>query len=118
MTASIENVYELSPMQQGILLHTLAAPHSGMYFEQFAWTVRGRLDIDALRGAWQQMIERHAMLRTSYSWEDLDKPLQIVHRSVALPITIEDWRDRSAAEQESAFQAFLAADRERGFSLG
>ena len=117
MTANIENVYELSPMQQGILLHTLAAPRSGIYFEQFAWTVRGRFDVDALRGAWQQMVERHAMLRTSFSWDDLDKPLQIVHRSVTLPIVVEDWRARPPAEHEPAFQEFLAADRQRGFSL-
>ena len=73
MRASIENVYELAPVQQGILMHTLTAPNSGIYFEQFSWTIHGNLNVDTFRGAWQHMIDRHALLRTSFSWEDLDK---------------------------------------------
>ena len=67
--STIDAVYELSPVQQGILIHTLAAPSSGMYFEQFSWTIRGDLDVTSLRAAWQQMVDRHAMLRTSFFWE-------------------------------------------------
>ena len=38
---NIETIYELSPLQQGILLHTLAEPQSGMYVQQFSWTIQG-----------------------------------------------------------------------------
>ena len=92
---NIEAVYELSPLQQGILLHTLAEPQSGMYVQQFSWTIRGVLDVPALERAWQLVVHRHAILRTSFHWEGLDKPVQVAHRQAALPI--DQYDDRRCA---------------------
>jgi amino acid adenylation domain-containing protein len=115
--STIDAVYELSPVQQGILIHTLSAPSSGMYFEQFSWAIRGNLDVTSLRAAWQQMVDRHPMLRTSFFWEELDNPMQVVHRSVTLPMEIHDFRHVPAHEQEARVTAFLVGDRQRGFAL-
>ena len=41
-----EDVYELSPMQQGMLFHTLYDPAGDLYFEQCIVRVRGELDLD------------------------------------------------------------------------
>src|SRR2546430_10470183 len=46
-TGQIEDVYELSPLQQGMLFHTLSAPRSGVYFEQFSFLLNGNLSIPA-----------------------------------------------------------------------
>ncbi|RMF35672.1 MAG: non-ribosomal peptide synthetase, partial [Chloroflexi bacterium] len=114
---NIEDIYPLSPMQQGMLFHSLYAPETGVYFEQSSWTLRGPLDVPAFERAWQQVMDRHPVLRTAFLWEGLEEPLQVVYRRVDLPLEKLDWRGLPEAEQAERLAAFLQADRERGFNL-
>ena len=114
---TIEDIYPLSPLQQGLLFHTLYDPESEAYFEQLSSTLRGALDTDALRRAWQSIIDRHTILRTAFFWERRDKPLQVVRRKSSLPWQQLDWRGLSTLEQQERFKAFLEADRRTGFEL-
>lgn len=114
---NVEDIYELSPLQQGILFHTLYAPGSGVYVEQFSFTLEAGTNVPALRQAWQQVVERHTILRTSFHWQDLDRPLQVVHQRADLPVEEQDWRRMSAEERSERLKAYLKADRERGFEL-
>lgn len=115
--SNIEGIYPLSPVQHGMLFYTLSAPESGVYFEQFPLTYNAGLDPDAFAAAWQQVVDRHPILRTSFLWEDLETPVQVVHRNVRLPIEHLDWRDRSPEEQQRDFAAYARADWRRGFDL-
>ncbi|ELR97621.1 non-ribosomal peptide synthetase [Gloeocapsa sp. PCC 73106] len=110
----IEDIYELSPMQQGILFHTLYSPHSGVYFEQRSCLLTGDLNVAAFQEAWGLVIKRHSVLRTAFYWEETDKLLQVVYKKVELPWVIEDWRN---IEDDSRFEAFIVNDRNRGFDL-
>ncbi len=114
---NLEDIYELSPMQQGMLFHTLYNPQSNMYFEQTALTIRGRLDGAAFQTAWQEVLNRHPILRTAFYWEEMDKPLQVVHRQVELAWKAEDWRGQSPDASAQALDAFLLADQKQGFPL-
>jgi amino acid adenylation domain-containing protein/non-ribosomal peptide synthase protein (TIGR01720 family) len=113
----IEDIYPLSPMQRGMLFESLYAPEKGAYFVQISCALEGELDADAFARAWQQVCERHAILRTSFAWEELDEPLQVVRRHVELPFHREDWRGLPPAEQQERLAALLLADRARGFKL-
>jgi amino acid adenylation domain-containing protein/non-ribosomal peptide synthase protein (TIGR01720 family) len=113
----IEDVYPLSPMQEGLLFHSLYAPQGGLYVEQVQNLFRGALDVAALRTAWERVQERHAILRSSFRWEGLRRPLQVVQQQAALPWEEEDWRGLSHTEQREKLEALLRADRERGFEL-
>ena len=62
----IEDIYPLSPMQQGILFHALNSPGVGTYVEQIHWTWHGALDVGALQRAWERVVERHSVLRTAF----------------------------------------------------
>src|SRR5262249_10056683 len=114
---NIEDIYPLSPMQQGILFHTLYAPEAGVYCEQWRCTLHGNLQVGAFRRAWQCVVERHAVLRTAFYWESRDEPLQVVYRRVDVPWQEHDWRDLSTAAQEQHYEALLIADRAQGFTL-
>lgn len=114
---NIEDFYPLSPMQQGILFHSLAAPESVIYFEQFSWTIQGELNITAFRRAWQHIVERHSILRTSFVWSGLKEPVQIVHRQITLPWVLHDWREIPSDSQQEQLHNFLKSDRELGFDL-
>ncbi|VEP16804.1 conserved hypothetical protein [Hyella patelloides LEGE 07179] len=114
---NVEDIYELSPMQQGMLFHTLSASESGVYFEQPNFTIHGSLDTSAFKQAWQKIVDRHPVLRTCFYWEELDKAVQVVHKQVDLPWVEKDWRDLNPTKQQQQLQSFLQQDRQQGFEL-
>ncbi|MDZ8262380.1 amino acid adenylation domain-containing protein [Nostoc sp. ChiQUE01b] len=114
---NIEDIYELSPMQQGMLFHKIAAPNSVVYFEQACFSLQTQLNVLAFQKAWQRIVDRHTILRTSFYWDNLDKPYQVVHQQVDLPWEFQDWRQLSLQEQQKQLKAFLKADGDRGFEL-
>ncbi|MBE9211187.1 amino acid adenylation domain-containing protein [Plectonema cf. radiosum LEGE 06105] len=114
---NIESIYSLSPMQEGLLFHTLYEGESGVYFEQLSFNLSGNLNVTVFEQAWQRVVERHPVLRTLFVWENSKKPLQVVRKKVNLPWANYDWRNLSAVEQEEKFQTFLQVDRDKGFEL-
>lgn len=114
--SDLEDVYALSPMQEGMLLHTLMEPDSSLYFLQTPIELK-YLDVDAFKRAWQRLTERHTIFRTSIHWEDLEQPIQVVHREVSVPLVILDWMGLSKAEQVRQYREFLQKDRRQGLSL-
>ncbi|MEP7010064.1 MAG: amino acid adenylation domain-containing protein [Acidobacteriota bacterium] len=111
---TVEDIYPLSPMQKGMLFHSLYQEQEGAYWQQLCGSLSGVLDVDSLARAWRTVIDRHAVLRTAFEWEDLDEPLQIVCRQVNLPLAQMDWRALSTAEQESRLEDLLLSERRRG----
>ncbi len=113
---NIESIYELSPMQQGLIFHCLYSPESGVYFSQFNCAFPN-LNAEAFKRAWQFMMERHSIFRTAFFWKELNKPLQVVQRRTALPWEEKDWRQLGPEDQQLQVEKFLEADRIRGFDL-
>ena len=114
---NVEDIYPLSPMQEGMLFHTILAPEAGDYLTQLTGTIDGARPLAALQRAWAGVIARHPILRTAFVWETLDRPLQVVQREAVLPCDRFDWREKTSTEQAAAFERFLAEDRARGFDL-
>lgn len=114
---AIEDIYPLSPLQHGILLHTLRAPDSGLYVNQQCVEVEGTLDTERFAAAWQEVIARHSILRTGFEWADMDEPVQIVALESRLEWIYRDDRNLNKAEQAETLHAFLTADRKRSFDL-
>ncbi|MGA8118179.1 MAG: amino acid adenylation domain-containing protein [Actinocatenispora sp.] len=111
----IEDVYELSPIQEGLLFHNLYSPGSGVYLEQVTMRMQGQLDVPAYLRAWQSIVDRHAVLRTSFHWEGVDRALQVVHRQAEFPIEVLDWRDVEGDKLTERYEEFARADRMSGF---
>ncbi len=114
---NIEDIYRLSPIQHGMLFHSLYAPESGVYFEQFLLRRGADFRPDVFEQAWHTLVEHHPVLRTSFFWANLKDPIQIVHRKVEIPFDRQDWRHLSAREQEQRLREYMAEDRRRGFDL-
>jgi amino acid adenylation domain-containing protein len=112
----IEDSYPLSPLQQGMLFHSLLDGESGVDIVQEIADLSEDLDVDAFEEAWKRVARRHPMLRTSFQWDGLDAPVQQVH--TRLPsLERHDWRDRSEKDQEAELEMFVRSDRRRGFDL-
>ena len=115
---AIEDVYPASPVQEGMLFHTLAAPESGVYVEQVSLALGGEIAPAAFREAWRRLVARHAILRTVFFRPSPERLLQVVRVRAELAWEDLDWRGLTAAEQADRLRAHLEADRRRGFDPG
>ncbi|MET0647786.1 MAG: amino acid adenylation domain-containing protein [Pyrinomonadaceae bacterium] len=111
----IEDIYPVSPLQEGLLFYSLSTAGSGVGFEQKSLLLRGDLDLAAFAQTWQELVNRHPLLRTAFYAEGSGCPLQVVHRHAQMSIEQLDWRARPAHEQQADLERYLRADRERGF---
>ena len=113
----IEDVYALSPTQKGLLGHALVWPDSPAYRNQLSCTLYGALDLEKFLAAWQALVDRHTVLRTAFSWRDLEEPVQTVLRHAPLAVDVDDWRALARAEQQEKLQAVGRDDLATAFHL-
>lgn len=114
---NIEDIYELTPLQKGILFHSLYAAELALYFVHVSFTLHGNLNVGAFEQAWQKVVDRHTILRTGFYWEDIDNPLQVVYKQAKIPLIQYDWRHVESAKQQQQLKSFLVSDRQQGFDL-
>ncbi len=113
----IEDLYPLSPIQQGLLFHSLYEPQLPVYVTQYTCVLDGHMDVTAFQQAWQHAVDRHPILRTSFVWEGLDDPVQVVNRQTRLSWEEKDWRRLPPEEQREMLESFIHADRNESFDL-
>ncbi len=113
----IDHSYPLTPMQQGMLFHSLYAPGSGVYIEQMKIDVDEELDVPSFLRAWHDLVRRHDVLRTGFRWEGLEKPVQDVYKEIIVPVEENDLRSLAAADRDAAVTAYLKKDAAEGFDL-
>ncbi|HEU4881684.1 MAG TPA: amino acid adenylation domain-containing protein [Longimicrobium sp.] len=114
---NVEDIYPLSPLQQGLLFHALYSPETGAYVEQWPMLAGGELDVEAHARAIQRTVDRHPVLRTGLIWQNVPQPLQVVYRQAEVEVQRLDWSAMREAEWRAELDAFLEADRIRGFDL-
>jgi amino acid adenylation domain-containing protein/non-ribosomal peptide synthase protein (TIGR01720 family) len=117
VNSKIEDIYPLTPMQEGMLFHSQYAPESGMYVEQLSCRFMSRLNVSAFEKSWQHVIDRHGALSSSFVWDGLKEPVQVVQRGIKVPIELLDWRHRPRATREAQIRERLERERRKGFKL-
>ena len=112
-----EDSYVLTPMQEGMLFHTLYSAQSEIYIRQIIFDLREAIIIDLLKQAWRRIVKRHPILRSSVRWADIAQPVQDIYPQADLPFAQQDWSHLSAAEQKAKLEVVVRADRHQGFEL-
>ncbi|WP_174021339.1 condensation domain-containing protein [Agrobacterium fabrum] len=115
--SAIENIYPLSPMQEGLLFHSIATPDEGVYVPQIVLQLRGAVDPQIMHDCWSEMVPRHAVLRTTFHWEERDEPFQVVHSDAGLAWSQLDWSGIDAEERQKRLGALLSTNRRQAFDL-
>ena len=87
----VDDIYRVTSLQHGMLFHSLFTGEKDVYFARFSWRLSGTIDREAFAQAWQQVVDRHTSLRTSFFWEGLREPVQIVHSGTTSSFVYEDW---------------------------
>ncbi|SOQ11406.1 non-ribosomal peptide synthetase [Pseudomonas syringae group genomosp. 3] len=107
----IEDIYPLSPMQQGMLFHSLFDSGAGNYINQMRVNISG-LDVPRFHNAWQSAVNNHEVLRSCFVSQS-EQSLQVVQRQVTLPFVELDARGKP----QNWLDDWAQADRQQGFDL-
>ncbi|WP_051680607.1 non-ribosomal peptide synthetase [Vibrio rhizosphaerae] len=116
--------YVLTPVQQGMYLHSSALQGGdSVYFNQTAVAIDGALDAEAFVQAWQQTVNTEQALRARFQDNAQGEPRQYFADQVTLPVEMLDWSGDDITQSQHQQQlhqqldAFCRADRARGFDL-
>ncbi|HEJ7252077.1 TPA: amino acid adenylation domain-containing protein, partial [Serratia marcescens] len=85
--ANVQDIYALSPLQEGILFHHLLAERGDPYQLSAVLRFDSRARLDAWLAAMQQVIDRHDILRTAFITQGMSSPVQVVWRKAELALS-------------------------------
>jgi amino acid adenylation domain-containing protein/non-ribosomal peptide synthase protein (TIGR01720 family) len=114
---NLQDVYGLSPLQEGMLYHSLVDSSSHAYILQIAFSVRGELDMTRFEQSWNQLVARHDALRTAFLHRGGEQPLQLVLRQRQVPFHFEDISHLEPRAQAHRLHELRRTDLEQGFDL-
>ncbi|MCC5626563.1 condensation domain-containing protein, partial [Nostoc sp. CHAB 5715] len=111
----VEDAYPLARVQAGVIFHSQSMPDEPMYHDIFLYNLQVRLDIQLFQKALQHVVDRHAILRTSFDLTNFSEPLQLVHQQVNAPFHVEDLRGFSPEQQQQALSTWITSEKRRNF---
>ncbi|WP_186032348.1 AMP-binding protein, partial [Burkholderia gladioli] len=82
--ANIEDVYPLTPLQEGMLFHHQLDRERDPYLSVTRMHVDTPARLGEFLAALQAVIDRHDVLRTAFLWDGLPQPVQVVWRHAPL----------------------------------
>jgi amino acid adenylation domain-containing protein/non-ribosomal peptide synthase protein (TIGR01720 family) len=105
---NIEDVYPLSPLQEGLYYHWLASPGSSLYIEQMSYKLKGPLNIKLVGESYRALVSRHGILRSFFT-RDL--------QGVLLQVVMKEADSAFICQNASSAEDYKELDRARGFDL-
>jgi amino acid adenylation domain-containing protein len=113
---NLQDIYPLTPLQHGILFHHTLVKNSDPYITVLPFTFNSRETMHQVLAALQKVVDRHDILRTSFVWNGLAEPLQLVWRQAPLSInelarTSEVSFDEQIAELSSSDNLTMDASK-------
>jgi amino acid adenylation domain-containing protein len=114
---SIEEISLLSAVQQDLLYTEVASQSQGRSLLQKLYSLRGPLNIPALQKAYDLVVAKNPLLRTSIHWERLEKPVMVIHNQIVLPMIRQDWKEVAALEMPAKLKQECRIELERAFEL-
>ncbi|MDY7994278.1 amino acid adenylation domain-containing protein, partial [Paenibacillus polymyxa] len=113
----LEDVYALTPMQKGMLFHSLMDAESGAYFEQTTFDLHGRFQADIFQDSLNHLAQRHEIFRANFisGWQD--EPVQVIFRRKDVGFRCEDLRHLNERERDAYVKEFIRKDKAAGFDL-
>lgn len=122
-TAAVVDVWPLTPLQHGLLFHSLWERETGAsptYLLQAAVEVEGELSADALRAAVAEVLVAHENLRVGFFAGTDSEPVQFVPDRIEPDVSVVDVSEaadaaRGEAPTAAPVQAIARAAWDRGF---
>lgn len=117
MEKKIVNVYPLTPMQEGILYHSIVDNCNQTYMQQVIFDGEGDLDVALLEECFQLLIQKYDVLRTIFIYKNTKTFLQAVINEVKISVKREDITGLSDSEKIIFTERYIEGDRNRVIDL-
>jgi thioesterase domain-containing protein/acyl carrier protein len=114
--STVEAIYPLSYMQQGLLLHHLSS-QLDQGFLNTECTLKGVFELSKFKDACAFILKRHDVLSSTIHWKNLEKPLHVIHKSKEIEIKYLDWGSLSNEEKELNWEKLKKNTLEAGAQL-
>ncbi|WIM94467.1 amino acid adenylation domain-containing protein [Actinoplanes oblitus] len=99
-TSRIEDIWPLSPLQEGLLFHTVYDEGGpDVYVGHWLLDLDGPVDPARLRAAWEAVLDRHAALRACFRQRKTGETVQVIAGRIDLPWRVIDLSHLDDPEQ-------------------
>src|SRR5581483_7660363 len=116
--SDLVDAYPMAALQVGMVFHSDYDPASAIFHDVFSFRLRMPFDRDVFQKAVQKLTERHAIFRTSFDLGHYSLPLQLVHRSVEVPLTVEDLHSEMPEAQRASLARWVEMEKRNRFDWG
>ncbi|NOQ28301.1 MAG: amino acid adenylation domain-containing protein, partial [Bacteroidales bacterium] len=113
----IEDIYKLTPMQEGMLFHAIHDSESFAYFVQMSYRLNSEISEDIMQKSLNELFNRHEILRTVFIHKDVEIPIQIILKNRECEFNYEDIRHLNLEEKKEYISNYKNKDKKRGFIL-
>lgn len=117
-TVKIDDAYPLAALQAGMLFRSEYEAHSAIYHDVLTLVLSGPFDQAEFADAVDELVARHAILRTSFALEGFSESLQLVHASVPTPLTVVDWADIAPDRVDAELEQWREQEKYVPFNPG
>ena len=111
----VDDAYPLAMLQAGMVFHSEFNPDAAIFHDQHSFHLHARFDPFTMERTLREVMERHSILRASFELSLGAQPLQLVHKSVPIPLTVDDLRHSPVEAHESAIATWMNADKKQRF---
>jgi amino acid adenylation domain-containing protein len=113
----VEDAYPLTQLQLGMLYQMQLTADRPRYHNVCSYEIRGWFDEKNLQESARRLVARHPILRTSFDLTSYSEPLQLVHRSAEMPISVHDLRHLPSEERDGILRRFMDEEWHQLFDL-
>ena len=115
---NISDIYSLTPLQEGILFHSIINERSNSeYIVQQIIKFGGQLNIEYINSALEMLFEKHEILRTIFLYEKLSSPKQIVLKHIKPQFSFYDFSLYDKQTKEKTFNELSKNEIDDGVML-
>ncbi|MER0465954.1 amino acid adenylation domain-containing protein, partial [Bacillus cabrialesii subsp. cabrialesii] len=114
---SIQDIYPLSYMQEGMLFHSLLQKDSQAYIEQASFTIEGKVNPQYFQNSINALVARHDIFRTIFISQNVSSPQQVVLRERNVIVQEKDITHLNEEKQSQFIEQWKEEDRAQGFQL-
>src|SRR6184192_3124067 len=116
---SVDRSHPLSFGQQGIWFREQLAPGNLGYVDHAAYLLHGRLDVNALRTAFERVVARHDVLRSTFHTESssVSRPTQVVQAAGGFVLPVVEVAPEPVDARSETVQSWALKLADEGFDI-
>lgn len=109
---TVENIYELTPIQKGLLFYHLYDDINLFYKEQLVIEISGEFDNDMMCEAWKSIVSQYEILRSVIKWKEVKTAVQLVYSYVPVTVATLDFSQLDETNRDREYKSKLLSLRQ------